>query len=286
MNIQYNGDSYCKYPGSKITGKERFKKLYHYTSFKTFKKIWEEKRLIFSNVKNVNDPFEVNFSSIIDTIAALPLAFAYDDIKESYKQISFTMRFNSYYNGAMSPMMWGQYGHKGSGVCIEFDYDKLPFNQKMLKGMVEYKDELPVMQITDKLNTKNDVRNFLIAHIKELMFTKYKCWEHENEYRVISSDEESLNIDGAISAVYINRYNRSKIKEIKTLLKDENDISFRYIYIDNINNSGSLIPMEYDIAKMELTRGKNDRIFNKTKSFYEERKSDEGSCLIMKHISL
>ena len=43
------------YPGRKLEGKAKFEKLYHYTSFDTFVKIWLSQKLRYGKVQNVND---------------------------------------------------------------------------------------------------------------------------------------------------------------------------------------------------------------------------------------
>ena len=51
--------SYCtlngEFPGKRLKGAKRYEKLYHYTSFESFVKIWLNKTLRFSPVTGVND---------------------------------------------------------------------------------------------------------------------------------------------------------------------------------------------------------------------------------------
>ena len=50
--------SYCtlngEFPGKRLKGAKRYEKLYHYTSFESFVKIWLNKTLSFSPVTGVN----------------------------------------------------------------------------------------------------------------------------------------------------------------------------------------------------------------------------------------
>ena len=73
----------------------------------------------------MNDTFENSPSVQCYTLDEMRLLDKYLKEKKRYKQISLTMDFDSYTQGCMSQMMWGQYGDKGKGVCIEFDYSKL-----------------------------------------------------------------------------------------------------------------------------------------------------------------
>lgn len=84
------------FPGHKLRGKERYAKLYHYTSFESFVKIWLSKTLKFSSVKNVNDVLESFRRTQAATFPQMPLMQAFIDIRPQFKQISLTMDYDSY----------------------------------------------------------------------------------------------------------------------------------------------------------------------------------------------
>lgn len=113
------------YPGRELSLDERKRRLYHYTSFNSFVRIWLTQKLKFGLVTDMNDTFENSPSVQCYTLDEMRLLDKYLKEKKRYKQISLTMDFDSYTQGCMSQMMWGQYGDKGKGVCIEFDYSKL-----------------------------------------------------------------------------------------------------------------------------------------------------------------
>lgn len=203
MKILYNSNL-GTFPGKKLKGVERYKKLYHYTSFDSFVKIWLSKSLRFSPVSSVNDIQEKVIEASITHPEQLELAKSFIAIRKSYKQVSFTMDYDSYLKGCMSPMMWGLYADKTKGVCIELDYYRIPFPLNCLKGMVRYKTILNKYNgISPDVKTEINLNRFILKHQKELFFTKNKCWSGENEYRVLSKDENYLNIENAVSAVYL-----------------------------------------------------------------------------------
>ena len=192
------------YPGKKLKVVERYKRLYHYTSFDSFVKIWLSKSLRFSPVSNVNDIQEKIIEASISNPEQFELAKSFIAIRKSFKQVSFTMDYDSYLKGCMSPMMWGLYADKTKGVCIELDYNKILFPHNCLKGIVRYKAILNKYNgISPDVKTESDLIRFIIKHQKELFFTKNKCWSGENEYRVLSKEDDYLNIEDAISAVYL-----------------------------------------------------------------------------------
>lgn len=51
-----------RFSGHKLSLKEKKQKLYHYTSFETFVKIWLTKQLRFSAPEGVNDMMELSES--------------------------------------------------------------------------------------------------------------------------------------------------------------------------------------------------------------------------------
>ena len=62
--------------GEKLTGKNRYKKLYHYTSFDSFVRIWCTKSLKFGEVMGVNDIQEKDRPVTITNMQQLPLGHA------------------------------------------------------------------------------------------------------------------------------------------------------------------------------------------------------------------
>lgn len=207
------------FPGEKLKGAERYKCLYHYTSFDSFIKIWLSKSLKFSPVSNVNDIQEKVIEASIADPEQFELAKSFIEIRKSYKQVSFTMDFDSYLKGCMSPMMWGLYADKTKGVCVELDYNKILFPHNCLRGIVKYKAILNKYQgISPDVKTEHDLDKFIQKHQDELFFTKNKCWSGENEYRVLSKDNDYLNIENAISAVYLASDNSPELEWVRKLV--------------------------------------------------------------------
>jgi len=234
------------FPGKKLKGVERYKRLYHYTSFDSFVKIWLSKSLRFSPVSNVNDIQEKVIEASISNPEQFELARSFIAKRKSYKQVSFTMDYDSYLKGCMSPMMWGLYADKTKGVCIEIDYNKIPFPLNILKGMVKYKAILNMFNgISPDIRTENDLNKFILKHQKELFFTKNKCWSGENEYRVLSKDDDYLNIENAVSAVYLATDTST---ELNLVLKIVDGIVPVRIFTHDFALDNSAIPIIKDVG--------------------------------------
>jgi len=195
----------------------------------------------------MNDMFEYNPSSQCHTLEETKFLDEYLEEKKLYKQISLTMDYDSYTQGCMSPMMWGQYASKGNGVCIELDYNKLMENIKpsMMHNAIDYVYTLPEPpEITKEV--ANDFDSFFKKKQKELFFTKHNSWSNENEYRIVSK-EDFLKIEGAITAIYIVKCKSIECECIEKLLKDNNDVYFRCVYQDSMPSVGTY----YNICDVE-----------------------------------
>ena len=178
-------------------------KLYHYTSFDSFVRIWFTKTLLFAKPSNVNDILErargVKTNNILQAEQLQP----FSDHLESYKQISLTLDYSVTMKGFMSPMMWGQYGCKGQGVCIELDRDSIDCPEDVWSGPVLYTDDLQYIKLPDNATTDDAMFEYVREHKDDILFKKHTSWEKENEFRFVSRSQEKLDILNAITAIYI-----------------------------------------------------------------------------------
>lgn len=273
------------YPGRKLEGKAKFEKLYHYTSFDTFVKIWLSQKLRYGKVQNVNDIQESQVMSSVPTLNQMPIIWAYNDIRSSYKQISLTMDFDTYMKGCMSPMMWGHYGDKRKGVCIELDFNKLSIPTSAFAGPIKYREVLNKSTLLDKhIYTKRQIRAYIKKHKLDIFFTKQKCWSGENEYRIVSCDDEYLDISGAITAVYLTSCDSDECIFVENLVGDSVPVKFLH-YITAVGNKA--MPIVSDTRKERTfrkqalinTANKLNDLSDKSKKIYEQHKDDEDFVL-------
>ena len=243
------------FPGIKLKGEERYKKLYHYTSFDSFVKIWLNQTLLFSSVTNVNDLQEACVSSSCIDPKQTNLAILLYKTRLAYKQISFTMDYDSYLKGCMSPMMWGLYADKRKGVCIELDYDKLCFDDSVLKGVVKYRRILKMHHnISPRIKTEKGLQSLIKKRLNEVFFTKQSSWRGENEFRVLSKNQEYLNIEGAISAVYLTYCNSKECLLVEKLVNGQ--VPVRVFHYDRALNNMA-IPVIHDTQEFRKRNGIN-----------------------------
>ena len=281
--------------GERLTGKNRYKKLYHYTSFDSFVRIWCTQSLKFGEVMGVNDIQEKDMPITITNMQQLPLGPALNKMRnKTYKQLSFTMDFDTKLKRCMSPMMWGYYGGKCSGVCIEFDFDKLKFPKDAIKGPVKYVKYLRRgLELPSDLETEKDIKTFIRKNASEIFLTKQKSWSGENEYRVVCPNQDILDISGAISAVYLTSYSSLECLMVEKLLENT-DIPIQFLHYHSCGIEKLAIPVltNTKIYREQMEKAKNNpnnalaKIFKQAEEHYREREGDENASLIKKDYTL
>ena len=262
------------------------RKLYHYTSFESFVKIWLSQKILLGSIENVNDFMEYKHTVEVNNPCCLPLTEAFNDVRMSFRQLSFTLD-DDQMEGFKNPMMWGQYANKGRGVCMEFDFNKLYLNYKdkseVFDGFVCYKDKLPKLPPINGIITRNDIRRYILRNKEPIMFTKFTVWDAENEYRIVSDNISEIEIDNTISAVYLTSCLSDECVFVEKLLENTNvpvwtlcvttDMFFSQIQIVDPQKRRNKIKESCDIN-------------SQAKDYYQRHKNDCNASLIMDSIKL
>ena len=264
----------------------RGRKLYHYTSFESFVKIWLSQKILLGSIENVNDFMEYKHTVEVNNPCCLPLTEVFNDVRMSFRQLSFTLD-DDRMEGFKNPMMWGQYANKGRGVCMEFDFNKLFLNYKdksdVFDGFVCYKDKLPKLSPINGIITRNDIRRYILRNKEPIMFTKFTVWDAENEYRIVSDNISEIEIDNTISAVYLTSCLSDECVFVEKLLENTNvpvwtlcvttDMFFSQIQIVDPQKRRNKIKESCDIN-------------SQAKDYYQRHKNDCNASLIMDSIKL
>jgi hypothetical protein len=193
--------------GAKNCIEDNSDKLYHFTDLDSFIKIWLSKKLLFSDRSRMNDIAEK--CDMICGSNKKSMQIYLDAVRE-YKQISLS-KYKTSCGLEMykSPLMWGFYGIKATGVCIEFNNDiLLSRGSNMRYKDMTYYEHIPTNSKIDDfdsydINTKDEARNIVEKNIDNIYFSKYKEWEFENELRIISKTQNYLDISGSITRIYL-----------------------------------------------------------------------------------
>lgn len=158
----------------------------------------------------------------------------------------------------MSPMMWGHYGAKGKGVCIELDYNKIHFDDKMYRKSIIYSNLIKnAIEIPILVNDKSTIEEYIIKELDNIFFTKTSDWIGENEFRVVSNVYDYLDIKNAITNVYVTDYCSDTCIKVEKLVNDQVPVSFLH-YIGT--GSGWRLPVLTDIksAREQELKSRNN----------------------------
>ena len=104
---------------------------------------------------------------------------------------------------------------------------------------------------------------------------KDKCWEYENEYRIISDSDEYLDISNAITAVYVADLDGLAFEIVDSMLKNT-DVTFGYVHLDK--DSGVLFSSDARLYKDSINSPLSDprncllSISKQAKEHYESLK--------------
>lgn len=264
----------------------RGRKLYHYTSFESFVKIWLSQKILLGSIENVNDFMEYKHTVEVNNPCCLPLTEAFNDVRMSFRQLSFTLD-DDQMEGFKNPMMWGQYANKGRGVCMEFDFNKLYLNYKdkseVFDGFVCYKDKLPKLPPINGLKTRNDIRRYILCNKEPIMFTKFTVWNAENEYRIVSDNICEIEINNTISAVYLTSCLSDECIFVEKLLENSN------VPVLTLCITTDMFFSQIQIVDPQKRRNKikeSSYIISQAKDYYQSHKDDSNACLIMDNIKL
>ena len=134
--------------------------------------------------------------------------------------------------------------------------------------------------------TIKQIHKFIKKHKSDIFFTKQKCWEGENEYRIISNQDEYLDISNAITAVYLTSCDSTECLLTEQLVGDNVPVRFLH-YIEGVGNKA--LPMISDTNECRIqkesakTNPKNVMVdwSKKAMDFYEQHKTDEDFDLSM-----
>ncbi len=273
------------HPGTKYEGKEGFKHLYHYTSFSSFLKIYYGKRLKYGCAVNMNDILEANKRKKVGYRNQYPLLFSLKDVLNSYRQISFTMDYDTLIKGCMSNAMWYHYGDKYDGVCIEFDYDKIAFPENSVRNKVSYNYLLSDnILLPQSAETVNDVEKYVRDNMDQIFFVKTKEWEYENEYRIVCQNEDYLDVDGAIKAIFFTNCESDYVKITESIVGDEFPIRF----INYYSECGEITPiddgtksMRRKIEGIEQRHKGHKTWMQQAEEYYLMNKNDKNKSLLL-----
>jgi hypothetical protein len=235
--------------------------LYHFTSITSFKKIILSNQLLMNKAVKLNDPYEYGEPLTLITSnhelskTDFEFNFIYQKLlkieKKKYKVVCFCKdkdglnigsNNHEYCKGYGRARMWSQYADNHKGVCLVFSKKDLLCEVKKqiscFEINIDYKNDINDIEdifnidLSNKVikNAKEYFKIFVQPSFYKILSYKYKDYESENEFRIITKDNSK-------SKVFINYGNSlkyiifgDKYKDDTTLQKYLNKIECLTIF--------------------------------------------------------
>ena len=128
-------------------------------------------------------------------------------------------------------LMWSHYSEGHRGFCIEYDVKALLEKEPVLFPVM-YSTKRPLIPFDAVSNPK--VANEMKARINMLkaLLTKDKCWEYENEWRIIIPAKDNADVEIPITAIYLGANIRPENKAIILEIAQNHKITVEQMIID------------------------------------------------------
>lgn len=142
-------------------------RLYHFLNAEYGIKNLKARRLKIARIMELNDIFEFLGVDISNREFRRLL-------KETKKELSKTKGLLCFSETWNNPVLWGHYADKHKGICLGFEVprvEKVDYVECRFPPPLIYNEEF----------------------MKKLLFTKFKHWEYEREYRRFVTLEEEIN---------------------------------------------------------------------------------------------
>ena len=144
---------------------------FSYNVYDVGKEISNRKELL-SHIVFIEEPTKQEINNFVDVRSSLKNVF--DKIKAHTFIYSLTTSYNNY-------LMWAHYANSYNGICVEYDAMELFKKYYIFIAPVEYSEHIPKIEY-------NASSCDIIRYLHECCSTKEKCWQYEEEWRIIKID--------------------------------------------------------------------------------------------------
>ncbi|ANK42997.1 hypothetical protein WM91_18980 [Klebsiella pneumoniae] len=202
--------------------------------------------LWFSGFDKLNDPFEGTYeltaqmifgeTNNVNKVNGTISAIVNDSGVCCFSKINPIDQFNF----KESTLMWSHYAEQFSGICINFDHDKL------LQSLNENRESRIIHKDVIYTSLAHTVNTFNEAKDEDIMFKKHDAWWYEKEYRMVNTQSGKNKLlkysPMAIQDIYVGgRVSHSSLNLVK-IIRDSIRKDIPIINV-SVSNSG----YKYDI---------------------------------------
>lgn len=209
--------------------------IYHYTSVEKLFLILSNFQLKMSSLKDTNDPREkMEIKAIVDKRA-----------KHGYKGIQTFFKRDIYHNtitcfsgdnentkGFDLPTMWAYYGDNFRGVSLKICPITLIHenNNPLFLDKVYYEQPIANVVMEGEMTTEE--------LMQQLFFSKRPDWSHENEWRLLSlNNQQMCNIKKSLKSIILGLdFDPAHLLSIQRFIQGK-DIKIQQLKLDNDSQS-------------------------------------------------
>lgn len=196
------------------------RKLYHFTSVESFKSIWKTMTLLPQSRFHNDRISDIFMESFDDVEVPLEIIIALLEEVQKLGYISFVNVIEPSFENRFSVLANAKLGPADKKICIELNIDRMEIPQSAYQGSINYSRDYSIYHYSRWKDIKalsiNELRRYISENAEKLFFAKKYCYSIENEYRIILSRMDKLNIEKAISNIYIFSSDAKTIQFVKT----------------------------------------------------------------------
>jgi len=171
------------------------------------------KRLFCASWQSLNDPMEGFFKWRYprQEPEALKIVKGIKGRKKKYRVCSLCQTFDSH-------LLWAHYANGFTGAAIEVN---LPDDISDIKK-VNYGDMYPLFELDETTDTDRTAR--------DILFSKYEEWRHEQEVRIICNNEH-FSLREGVSRVIVGHRMHTALQNSLEIICDREGIDFQVLEI-------------------------------------------------------
>jgi len=189
-------------------------RVYHFTSQKYAIEDIQNQRLKIARINELNDPFELLAADLLDKRDRLAFQKFKNQMNEKYGILCFSESWGS-------PLLWGHYAEKHTGIALGFDVPDEQLNK------VRYTTMRLKVEFDQK--TRNIINGSQV--VGDLIRTKFTEWQYENEHRMyaeLAKSEQNAKLsftkfseDLILREVVLGMNCVKPIEEVRTLVNSK-----------------------------------------------------------------
>ena len=163
---------------------------------------------------------------------------AFEHLRSKIKDIFQNIGICSFSATCNHLLMWSHYANHHRGFCVEYDFTEGTELRKIARK-VKYGDSIPSLSAFDLTSPGPN------SNLDELWLTKAKCWEYEEEWRIMinKGDNTHLAPSRISSVIFGARMPEQDRVMIRNAIKHHHEIKFKEAKLKDDSFLIEILPM-------------------------------------------